>query len=98
MRVYFTETAYQQIEQTHEYLAGENPRAALEWVDRITRRADQIGTFPRSGRQVPEFERDDLREVFEGDWRIIYLIRDELELIEVLAVVWAKRPLEFDEP
>jgi toxin ParE1/3/4 len=43
-------------------------------VDRVTRRSQQIGSFPLSGRVVPEFGVGQIREVCEGPYRIIYHI------------------------
>jgi hypothetical protein len=40
-------------------------------VRRITSRAGQIGKLPYSGRMLPEFGRDDLREVLVRPYRII---------------------------
>ncbi len=51
-------------------------------VDRLTRRSEQIGDFPYSGRKVPEYDRDDLREVIEGSYRIIYrILSDQIDVI-----------------
>lgn len=94
MRVLFTQTALDQIQETHAFIGEQNLQAATDWVDRITGRADQLSGFPRSGRRVPEFDDPDILELFEGDWRIIYHINVGAQLIEVLAVVWGKRSLE----
>ncbi|WP_313888480.1 type II toxin-antitoxin system RelE/ParE family toxin [Nostoc spongiaeforme] len=51
----------------------------------MTRRSEQIAKFPLSGRIVPEFETEQIREVIEGSYRIIYYIKPEQ--IEVLAVI-----------
>ena len=41
-------------------------------------------TLPASGRRVPEFGRDDLREVIVGAYRIIYWIHDEhIEIVTI---------------
>ena len=56
-----------------------------EVVDSITRRSEQIASFPLSGRIVPEFETEQIREVIEGSYRIIYYIKPEQ--IDVLAVI-----------
>lgn len=50
---------------------------ADRFIDRVTRRGDQIGDHPRSGRIVPEYQQDDIREVFEGAYRIIYRVLDD---------------------
>ncbi len=54
-------------------------------VDRLTRRSEQIGDFPYSGHKVPEYDRDDLREVIEGSYRIIYrILPDQIDVIAVI--------------
>ena len=58
-------------------------------VDRLTRRSQQIADFPLSGRRVAEYEMDQIREVIEGPYRIIYHIR--ADQIDVLAVIHGAR-------
>ena len=58
----------------------------------MTRRSEQIANFPFSGRIVPEFETEQLREVIEGSYRIIYYIKPEQ--IDVIAVLHAARNIE----
>ncbi|MGH9967595.1 MAG: type II toxin-antitoxin system RelE/ParE family toxin [Pyrinomonadaceae bacterium] len=57
-------------------MAKTSPEYALRLVDRLTKRSIQIATFPLSGRMVPEFELNEIREVIEGSYRIIYLIKE----------------------
>ena len=54
-------------------------------MDRLTRRSQQIAEFPFSGRRVPEYDVDQIREVIEGSFRIIYHIK--ADQIDVLAVI-----------
>jgi plasmid stabilization system protein ParE len=54
-------------------------------VDRLTRRSQQIAKFPFSGRRVPEYDLDQIREVIEGSFRIIYYIKSDQ--IDILAVI-----------
>jgi toxin ParE1/3/4 len=54
-------------------------------IDRLTKRSEQIATFSRSGRMVPEYEALDIREVIERPYRIIYRIKTDQ--IDILAVV-----------
>lgn len=61
------------------------PEYARRMVDRLTRRSIQIAEFPFSGRKVPEYDVDHIREVIEGFFRLIYLI--DAEQIDVLAVI-----------
>lgn len=54
-------------------------------VDSITRRSEQISDHPLSGRMVPEYEAEYIREVIEKTYRIIYRIKTDQ--IDVLAVI-----------
>jgi plasmid stabilization system protein ParE len=60
-------------------------------VDRLTRRSQQIAAFPLSGRTVPEYELDQIREIIEWPYRIIYHIKPDQ--IDVLAVVHGARDI-----
>jgi toxin ParE1/3/4 len=54
----------------------------------------RLSTFPMSGRVVPEFGDDNIREVFAYSYRIIY--RVEGETVTIAAVVHGKRPVELE--
>jgi toxin ParE1/3/4 len=60
-------------------------------VDNLTRRSIQIASFPFSGRMVPEYEINEVREIIEGPYRVIYLVKGEEGKIEVLAVIRSAR-------
>lgn len=95
MRVFWTDPALTQLEAIRDYLAQTSPEYARRVVERLLNRTEQIAAFPRSGRVVPEYEIDEVRQVLEGSYRIIYLVKEEQ--VEVLAVVHTSRrslPLE----
>ena len=46
--------------------------AAWLWVSRLKAQARKAAAVPGIGRRVPEYERDDLREVLVRSYRIIY--------------------------
>ena len=48
--------------------------AATRWIETLVRVVASLGVHPRRGRRVPELARDDLREVFHGEYRVIYRI------------------------
>ena len=85
MRVHWTETAEGHLDGIYAYIAQDSPTYALRIVDRLTRRSQQIANFPLSGRRVPEYDMEPLREVFEGPYRIIYHIKSDQ--IDVVAVI-----------
>ena len=85
MKVLWTETAITHLSAIHGYIANSSATYAQRVVDRLTRRSQQIADFPMSGRVVPEIDLPQIREVFEGPYRIIYVIKPDQ--IDVLAVM-----------
>jgi len=73
------------LDAIYAYIAQDSRTYALRTVDRITKRSIQIAAFPLSGRKVPEYNMDQIREVFSGPYRIIYYIKpDQIDVIAVI--------------
>lgn len=85
MKVHWTETAEAHLDAIYAYIAQDSESYALRTVDRITKRSQQVVAFPLSGRRVPEYDIDQMREVFCGPYRIIYHIKPDQ--VDVIAVV-----------
>lgn len=95
MKVHWTETAEAHLDAIYAYIAQDSKTYALRTVDQITRKSQQIGAFPLSGRRVPEYDLDRIREVFSGPFRIIYHIKTDQ--IDVLAVIHGAMDVLRDE-
>lgn len=85
MKVHWTDTAERHPDAIYAYIAQDSSEYAKRMVDRLTRRSQQIADFPFSGRRVPEYDIDQIREVIECPYRIIYHIKPDQ--IDVLAVI-----------
>ena len=94
MRLRWTKRALRDLFSIGEYIGRDNRLAALNWLDRIRERAGVITLHPLAGRVVPEFGREDIREVLLRSYRIVYLISDDT--IDVLTVFEGHRLLESD--
>lgn len=66
------------------WISANRPEAAERLVDGIFAVVERLAAFPDSGRQVPEFQRPDLREIVHRSFRIIY--RAEKQRVEILTV------------
>jgi len=86
MSVHWTDTAQDHLDAIHAYIAQDSAEYAIRTVDRLTRRSQQIADFPLSGRRVPEYDLDQIREVIESSYRIIYHIKPDQ--IDILAVIY----------
>jgi len=50
MRVHWTDNALKHLLDIYEYISQNSPFYAERMVDRLTRRSEQIASFPMSGR------------------------------------------------
>lgn len=85
MKVYWTSTAEGHLDAIYTYISQDSPEYGRGVIDRLTKRSQQIADLPLSGRRVPEYDIDQIREVIEGSYRIIYYIKPDQ--IDVLAVI-----------
>jgi len=92
MIVHWTENAIEHLVNIYEYIAINSPTYGKRMVDRITRRSEQIAEHPLSGRKVPEYDAEDIRELIEKPYRIIYRIKPDQ--VDVLAVIHSARLLQ----
>jgi len=85
MKVYWTDESYIALRHIRDHISQDSDFFARRTIERILDREAQIGTFPQSGRKVPEYNNDDIREVLEGAYRIIYKIKSDV--VDVLTVI-----------
>jgi plasmid stabilization system protein ParE len=90
-RVVWTEPALDDLRAIVDSIARTAPATAVKLGDRIVKAPRRLRRAPHSGSRVPEFDRDDIREVLVGPYRIIYAIRDRT--CRILTVVHGGRQL-----
>jgi len=91
MKVVWTERARSRLEDILEFIALDQPANAERWVHQLIERGDSLADQASRGRVVPEYREPEVREVFEGDYRIIYRLRRDR--IDILTVLHGSRPL-----
>jgi toxin ParE1/3/4 len=85
MKVRFTDEAKAKLHAIRAHIAKDSEARADAMIDRITRRAEGLSNFPRSGHPVPKYQLDTLREVLERPYRIIYRLKpEEIEIVTVM--------------
>lgn len=92
MKVHWTPEAKIQLKQIEAYIALDSPVMARRTITRLARRCGQLGAMPHSGRKVPEFNREDLRELLERPYRIVYRVKSDQNQIDIVTL-WHYRRL-----
>ena len=80
----WTLRAFDRLAEIEEFVARDNPRAAEQHTERLIARTEALTVHPQLGRIVPEVPGGYLRELVEGNYRMVYRIRDDI--VEVLTV------------
>jgi toxin ParE1/3/4 len=84
MKILWSPLSLERVTGIAEYIAQDNPAAARRWVNRIFAKVARLRSFPESGRQVPETHRQDIREIIDPPYRIIYRLRaDQIAILTV---------------
>lgn len=92
MKVHWTTEAKTQLKQIEAYIALDSPAIARRTLTRLARRCGQLGVLPQSGRKVPEFNQEDLRELLERPYRIVYRVKSDQNQIDIVTL-WHYRRL-----
>lgn len=63
--------AINDLREIADYIALDKPKAARRWAQKLAALAEHAAALPFAGRRVPEFGRDDIREVIKRGYRVI---------------------------
>ena len=90
-KIVFTKPAIADLGALVKFISRDNPQAAEQFGYAIIGRVEALDEFPLLGRVVPEFKMDNIREIIHRPYRIVYRVRGEQKLIEILRVWHAAR-------
>ncbi|WP_066833652.1 type II toxin-antitoxin system RelE/ParE family toxin [Rufibacter ruber] len=90
--VAWTDQSIADINTIAEYIAANSPKFASVTVNKFFSRVRALEKQPRMGRVVPELNNEAVRELIEGNYRIIYQLVSEQQ-VEILTVHHSARQL-----
>lgn len=85
----WTEGAVSQLASIAEYISVTSPVYAEAMIERIVARLALAQAHPLVGRHVRELRQENVRELVEPPYRLVYRAREEC--IEVLAIVHGRQ-------
>ncbi len=95
MKIIWSPLSLDRTAEIAEYISFDNMTAAKRWVKNIIKKVDILKSSAKAGRIVPEIEREEIRELIYGNYRIIY--RVEIVRVVVLTIRHGKQILPIDE-
>lgn len=81
MKIIWSPLAVEQARDIAAYIALDKPSAADKWIEDIFSSVDRLVDFPQSGQVVPEIKRNEIREIVQGSYRVIYKIQEAQILV-----------------
>ena len=84
LKILWTREAIVRLREIEEYIARDNPSAAIKFVDKLISDAETLVDNPQKGRIVPELTIENIRELLHKNYRIVYLIKKSS--IDILTV------------
>lgn len=81
-KVSWTHTAWADLENAADYIAKDSPHYAAALVRETKDAVRSLSQLAQRGRVVPEFQDPAIRELFVGNYRLVYKLTDsELYII-----------------
>lgn len=84
MKIIWSPLAVEQVRDIASYIALDKPTVAEQWAEKIFNSVARLKEFPDSGRVVPEINRNEIREIMQGSYRVIYKVKSKEVLVLVV--------------
>ncbi len=91
-RIYWTQQARDDLRTIRAHIARDAPITASTYVRRLRMSVGRLRSQPFSGQVVSEIGREDIREILQGSYRIIYRVVDSS--VEILTVFHGSQLLD----
>lgn len=92
VRINWTLQARNDLKGIAEYISKDSKLYAKRQVLKVRNRTDILKSQNYSGRKVPEIQNENIREILEGNYRIIYRVVTE-KRIDILTIYHSARDL-----
>lgn len=93
VEIIWTKYVIEEIESIAEYIAKDSLRYAEIVVQRFFDSAELLKTHPRTGRKIPEYNKEGYRQIIVGNYRVIYRIVS-VDKIVIITVHHGARKLD----
>ena len=96
MIVVFAQDAEADLERIGDYIAKDNPVAAVTFVIGLRRHCEALGEFPKRFPLAPRYEHTGVRRMTHGDYLIFYRVgAEEVEILHILHGAQDYEPILF---
>lgn len=82
--IFWTRQAQDDMRAIRAHIARDAPATATAYTRRLRQSVGRLREFPFSGQVVPELQREDIRELLQGNYRLIYRVSERR--VDILTV------------
>lgn len=83
---------YEDLESIYEYIRRDSEYYAASFIERLIDAGETLSSFYNRGRVVPEKKKENIREIFINEYRLIYEIT-KYE-VRILTVIHGRRDVK----
>jgi len=91
VKILWSLQARDDLKNIYNYIKQDSVYYANNFRFRLLNRVEQLIKYPNSGRIVPEYNSERVRELIYGNYRIIYEIKDS---VQILAIAHSKMKID----
>ena len=85
VKIVWTELSVSEMKEIYDYISKDSKRYAANHIRRIKLKISILKSQPEAGRKVPEIDVNEIRELIEANYRIVYRIVGK-DLVEILTI------------
>jgi addiction module RelE/StbE family toxin len=93
VQIKWTKRALDDLHEIYKFIAKDSTRFAQIQVERIQEAVSNLAHFPSMGRQLPEFPHLPYHEVLVDNYRVLYRVEEQRQVI-IMSVVHGRRLLK----
>jgi plasmid stabilization system protein ParE len=93
VKLVWTDKAIEDLDDIGHYIAIDSEKYAKIVVQRLFKAVDVLEKHPRIGRVVPEFGDENIRELINGNYRIVYTLKTQFQ-VDILTIHHSARLLK----
>lgn len=93
VQIQWTHRAFEDALIIKNYISENSVFYASVTIEKIKSRVQILKKFPQIGRIVPEFNNETIRELIEGNYRIVYRVVSETQ-IDIIAIAHGAREIK----
>ena len=91
VRLIWSKTALNDLKRIAEYIEKDSLQYAKIFISKLYSSAERLQYFPESGRIVPEFHINEIREIIYQSYRLLYEYEDNT--VRILTIVHCRRDI-----